>query len=243
MKAGEHNLRASFPELADLPTRGRTSIPTSAAPCSSIISISWGRINPSKEPPDSYRKVFVCDHAPGKHTAECARKAVESVMRRAYRRPVTPAEVDAKYKLVAVARKEGDSLDEGVRLALQAILVSPDFLFHLERDPKAAAGAHPVSNYEFASRLSYFLWASMPDEELLRPRRSGTTAQAGRAGGAGAPHDGRSESLTTWSTTSPRSGCNFAISAAPNPIRRASPRSTMNCSTTCATRPACLSKR
>ena len=77
---------------------------------------------------------------PGKHTAECARKAIESVMRRAYRRPVTPAEVDAKYKLVAVARKEGDSLDEGVRLALQAILVSPDFLFHIERDPKAAAG-------------------------------------------------------------------------------------------------------
>ena len=57
---------------------------------------------------------------PGQHTPECARKALESVMRRAYRRPVTPAEVDSKYKLVAVARKEGDSIDEGVRLALEA---------------------------------------------------------------------------------------------------------------------------
>jgi hypothetical protein len=103
-------------------------------------------------------------------------------MRRAWRRPVTPAEVDAKYKLVAVARKERDSFDEGVRLALEAILVSPDFLFHIEREPKTpvrGAAAHPVSDHEFASRLSYFLWASMPDEELSRLADQGWLRQPG----------------------------------------------------------------
>jgi Protein of unknown function (DUF1592)/Protein of unknown function (DUF1588)/Protein of unknown function (DUF1587)/Protein of unknown function (DUF1585)/Protein of unknown function (DUF1595) len=168
LKAGAHNLRASFPELADLPDPRQNLNPDQRRALFVDYLDIVGPYHPSSEPPPSYRKVFVCDHDPGKHTEACARKTVESVMRRAYRRPVTPAEVEAKYKLVAVARKEGDSFDEGVRLALQAILVSPDFLFHLERDPKTAAGAHPVSNHEFASRLSYFLWASMPDEELSR---------------------------------------------------------------------------
>jgi len=166
VKAGARNLRASFPELADLTDPRQNINPDQRRALFVDYLDIVGPFNPSKASPASYRKVFVCDHAPGKHTAECARRAIESVMRRAYRRPVSPTEVDGKYKLVAVARKEGDSIDEGVRLALQAILVSPDFLFHIERDPKVAAGAHPVSNYEFASRLSYFLWGSMPDEDL-----------------------------------------------------------------------------
>ena len=177
MKAGAHNLRASFPELADLPDPRQNINPDQRRGLFVDYLDIVGPFNPSKEPPASYRKVFVCNHGPGKHTAECARKAIESVMRRAYRRPVTAAEVDGKYKLVAVARKEGESIDEGVRLALQAILVSPDFLFHLERDPKTAAGAHPVSDHEFASRLSYFLWASMPDEELSRLADQGRLRQ------------------------------------------------------------------
>src|SRR4051794_27813050 len=118
VKAGVHNLRASFPELADLPDPRQNINPDQRRALFVDYLDIVGPYNPSKEPPVSYRKVFVCNHGPGKHTAECTRKAVESVMRRAYRRPVTPAEVDAKYKLVAVARKEGDSLDEGVRLAL-----------------------------------------------------------------------------------------------------------------------------
>jgi hypothetical protein len=177
VKAGAHNLRASFPELADLPDPRQNLNPDQRRALFVDYLDIVGPYHPSHEPPPSYRKVFLCDHAPGRHTAACARKAVESVMRRAYRRPVTPAEVEGKYKLVAVARKEGDSLDEGVRLALQAILVSPDFLFHLERDPKTAAGAYPVSNHEFASRLSYFLWASMPDEELSRLADQGQLRQ------------------------------------------------------------------
>jgi len=177
VKAGVHNLRASFPELADLPDPRQNLNPDQRRALFVDYLDIVGPYHPGSDPPPSYRKVFVCDHAPGKHTAACARKAVESVMRRAYRRPVTQAEVEAKYKLVAAARKEGDSLDEGVRLALQAILASPDFLFHLERDPKTAAGAHLVSNHEFASRLSYFLWGSMPDEELSQLADQGQLRQ------------------------------------------------------------------
>src|SRR5207248_6358421 len=123
-----------------------------------------------------------CAHAPGRHTIECARKAVEWVMRRAYRRPVTAAEVDAKYKLVETARKEGDSIDEGVRLALQGILVSPEFLFHIERERKTPGGntaSYAISEHELASRLSYFLWASMPDEELSRLAGQGQLRKTG----------------------------------------------------------------
>jgi hypothetical protein len=172
IKAGAHMLRASFPELADLADPRQNINPDQRRALFVDYLDIVGPYSPSPEPPASYRKVFVCDHAPGHHALACARKAIESVMRRAYRRPVKPAEVDSKYKLVTAARKEGDSIDEGVRLALEAILVSPDFLFHIERDPKTAAGAapgaHPLNDYEFASRLSYFLWASMPDEELSR---------------------------------------------------------------------------
>jgi hypothetical protein len=80
--------------------------------------------------------------------------------------------VEAKLRLVSLAQSQGDSLEEGVRLALQTILVSPNFLFRTERDPspggKEAARSHRISDYELASRLSYFLWGSMPDEELFR---------------------------------------------------------------------------
>ena len=69
-----------------------------------------------------------------------------------------------------MARAEGEPVEEGIRLALQAILVSPHFLFRIETDPNHgdAASAHPISEYELATRLSYFLWSSMPDDELFR---------------------------------------------------------------------------
>lgn len=183
IKAGGHMLRASFPELADLADPHQNINPDQRRALFVDYLDIVGPYSPSKEPPASYRKVFVCDHAPGKHTAECARKAIESVMRRAYRRPVTSAEVDAKYKLVAMARKDGESIDESVLLALEAILVSPDFLFHIERDPKAASGvsasSHPLNDHELASRLSYFLWASMPDAELSRLAAQGRLRESG----------------------------------------------------------------
>ncbi len=78
-------------------------------------------------------------------------------------------------KLVSDAQARGDSLDRGLSVAVEAILVSPDFLFRIERGPRE--GTHPVDPFELASRLSYFLWSTMPDEELYRCAKDGTLAR------------------------------------------------------------------
>ena len=95
-----------------------------------------------------------------------ARKCLEDFATRAFRRPVETAEVDALLGLFREAEKRGESFDDALRFALRAVLVSPHFLFRIEvpRGPDA----QPVNDYELASRLSYFLWSSMPDDELFR---------------------------------------------------------------------------
>ena len=120
--------------------------------------------------PTSLAQIFVCGHGPGKHTDDCARNVVRTFASRAYRRPATPEEVDDLLRLVTLVRDEGDSWEEGIATALQAILISPHFLFRIEQDPIAVTGttSAPVSDNELAARLSYFLWSSTPDDELLQ---------------------------------------------------------------------------
>ena len=172
LKAGEHSFRASYPDLADLDDPMENINPDMRRALFVDYLEIVGPYDPSTEPPESYQRVFICGHAQGTHQPSCARPIVENLTRRAYRRPVTPAEVDSKLRLVAMAQEEGDSFEEGVRLALEAILASPDFLLKVERDPgpsaNQSASAYPISDHELASRLSYFLWASMPDDELFR---------------------------------------------------------------------------
>jgi hypothetical protein len=123
-----------------------------------------GPYNPSDARPASYKNIFICSG----HDAACALRIVESLERRGYRRPPAEAETQRLLKLVALVQKEGDSFEEGIRIALQSILVSPAFLFRIERDPAAVAGNYFLNDYELASRMSYFLWSTMPDEELLK---------------------------------------------------------------------------
>jgi hypothetical protein len=100
---------------------------------------------------------------------------LKSLATRAWRRPVTDTELTPYLSLVTLARTEGDSVDVGLKLALQALLISADFLFRVELDPDPASmTAHPLSHYEVASRLSYFLWSSMPDEALFSAAAAGT---------------------------------------------------------------------
>jgi mono/diheme cytochrome c family protein len=119
--------------------------------------------------PESYRRVFACGHPPGQHNPACARLDLEHLARLAYRRPVTPEEVSRLTDLVAKAQSDGMTFEQAMRVGVEAILVSPNFLFRIERDPKPddPSAVHPVNDYELASRLSYFLWSSMPDEQLL----------------------------------------------------------------------------
>ncbi|MGH9840059.1 MAG: DUF1592 domain-containing protein [Blastocatellia bacterium] len=135
-----------------------------------------GPYNQSKGPSEeSRKKIFVCGHAEGQHQPGCDRKIVQHVAHRAFRRPVAWQEVDQLAGLVALAQKKGDSFEEGICVALQAMLVSPHFLFRIEQDRPATADAtgYQISQHELASRLSYFLWSSMPDEELLRAADEG----------------------------------------------------------------------
>ena len=124
-----------------------------------------------KSPPlkASHRKIFVCGHANWRHRPGCGQRILGDFARRAYRRPVTQSEINALKDLVHLALDNGDSFEQAIQLAVQAMLVSPNFLFRIEDDPDSgeAASAHPVNEFELASRLSYFLWSSMPDERLM----------------------------------------------------------------------------
>ena len=117
----------------------------------------------------SRRAIFTCAPAQGE---ACARTILTALARRAFRRPVTRADVDP---LLAFFKKDGrDDFDSGIQSAIDAMLVSPDFLFRIEQDPKPAAGRPPlVSDIELASRLSFFLWSSIPDEPLLERAERG----------------------------------------------------------------------
>lgn len=128
--------------------------------------------------PESYRRVFICGHGIGQHNAQCARQDLAHLARLAYRRPVTDAEVDKLTKLVALAQSQGLSFEEAMRVGLEAILVSPNFLFRIEHDPDPnnPAAVHAIAPYELASRLSYFLWSTMPDEDLLQAAAEGGLA-------------------------------------------------------------------
>jgi Protein of unknown function (DUF1592)/Protein of unknown function (DUF1587)/Protein of unknown function (DUF1588)/Protein of unknown function (DUF1595)/Cytochrome C oxidase, cbb3-type, subunit III len=127
---------------------------------------------------ESRKKIFICDPKSG---TACVQKIVATLARRAYRRPVTPAEVSALMKFVEMARQNGEDTDHGIQLALQAILVSPRFLFRMERDanPTDVASVHRISDIELASRLSYFLWSSMPDDPLLSLAEAGKLHEPG----------------------------------------------------------------
>jgi hypothetical protein len=98
-----------------------------------------------------------------------ARVNLQSLMRRAFRRPVSPEEVNKYVKFVSLATKKGQSFERGMQIALQAVLVSPDFLFRVENSRETDAfGRGVLDDYAVASRMSFFLWASVPDDELMR---------------------------------------------------------------------------
>jgi mono/diheme cytochrome c family protein len=128
----------------------------------------------------SRRAIFVCRPSSAKDELACAEKILGNLARRAYRRPVTKADVQVLMPFYTLGREQG-GFDAGVELALRRILVDPQFLFRIERDP---AGLAPNTSYrltdlELASRLSFFLWSSIPDDELLSLAERGKLRDAG----------------------------------------------------------------
>ncbi len=164
LKAGVHSIGAGF--LSESPkseTTAGASVGRFGPPPFSLTQLEYvligGPFNPTG-PGDtpSRRRVLQC----AEKTTACANKIIATVARQAYRRPVTTADLAPLQRLYA---KSG-SFDAGLEMALRAILVSPNFLFRMEAN--GATPLHKVTDLELASRLSFFLWSSIPDEELIR---------------------------------------------------------------------------
>jgi mono/diheme cytochrome c family protein len=117
----------------------------------------------------SRRAIFTCRPPKPSEERACASRILGQLARRAYRQPVTAAELAPVLEFYDAARKEG-TFEAAIERGLQRILASPRFVFRIERDPSGAApgSVHAVTDLELASRLSFFLWSSVPDDELLR---------------------------------------------------------------------------
>ncbi|MYN67513.1 MAG: DUF1592 domain-containing protein [Acidobacteria bacterium] len=126
----------------------------------------------------SRNAIFTCrpETAAFEDERSCATEIVSRLARRAYRRPVTAVDVDTLLGFFESGREDGGSFDAGIQLALERMLVDPDFLLRIERDPSGAAPGAPyrLSDVEVASRLSFFLWGSIPDDALLDAAEQGT---------------------------------------------------------------------
>jgi mono/diheme cytochrome c family protein len=123
----------------------------------------------------SRRQIFTCRPANAGNEEGCAKTILSTLARRAYRRPATDAEVDRLLGFFKSGRRTEGTFDAGIENALAFMLVTPQFLFRFERDPDQALPDRPyrVTDLELASRLSFFIWSSIPDDQLLNLAVSG----------------------------------------------------------------------
>jgi hypothetical protein len=137
-----------------------------------IVAGPYDPTGPGDTP--SRRQIFVCKPRVVSDELPCATKVLSALARRAYRRPVTDADLEPLLAFYQEGRK-GGTFDGGIERALRLILSNPQFLFRLERDPSGlpAGSVYRVGDIELASRLSFFLWSSIPDEELLKAAAEG----------------------------------------------------------------------
>ena len=133
------------------------------------LLVDWveieGPMNADSSASASHQKIFFLK--PGKKPRQAARKIVERFATRAFRRPVREKELDRLMGLYDLASKRGETFEASVRVPLWAVLISPHFLYRVEAD-RPGPGVRRIGQYEMASRLSYFLWSSMPDQTLMK---------------------------------------------------------------------------
>ena len=117
----------------------------------------------------AYRKIFVCrPSAPGEE-APCARTIASTLVKHAFRRPATPADLATLMEFYQVGRSDGGSFDDGIEAVVQRVLADPQFVYRLESEPEGlrAGKAYTIDDLALASRLSFFLWSTVPDDELI----------------------------------------------------------------------------
>jgi mono/diheme cytochrome c family protein len=115
------------------------------------------------------KKIFVCRPAAKTDEASCARTIISTLVKHAYRRPATPADVASLTEFYLAGRTEGGSFDDGIEAVLQRVLADPEFVYRSEPEPANVSAGKPyrLSDMALASRLSFFLWSSVPDDELI----------------------------------------------------------------------------
>jgi mono/diheme cytochrome c family protein len=185
VKAGTHEVGISFlkqtwePEDVAQPPRTGWGFGTDemfdASPGLASVTIEGPFSDKGPGDTPSRLRVYVCRPKDEQEEKPCARTILTELARRAYRRPATTADVETLLALFERGRRDG-SFDAGIEVALQRILISPDFLFRVELDPPGVAPGAPyrISDLELASRLAFFLWSSLPDGQLLEAAGRGT---------------------------------------------------------------------
>jgi len=182
IKAGFHKVGVTFIATSDLPDTGlnRSFVRTMNSP-GAISGYTFyphvgqvfieGPFNgqPATSTP-SRSKIFECYPANAGEEAGCARQIVSSLTTLAFRRPITDADVNVMMDFFAMGREDGGSFDYGIEAVVQRLLADPEFIYRSELEPEDVAAGEPyrISDLELASRLSFFLWSSIPDEELIR---------------------------------------------------------------------------
>ena len=175
LSAGEHTVGAAFlNESVQVEGPARIT-PNTAAPNANALAVDYVTVGGPYNPTgpgntESRQRILICQPSakqPEQGEEACARRILTALAHRAYRRPVNAADLTPLMKLFANGRADGKSFDAGITLAVTGILVSPEFLFRTEH----SSGG--LSDIELASRLSFFLWSSIPDEELLRVAEAG----------------------------------------------------------------------
>ena len=186
VKAGTHNVGVSFvrrfwqPEgVLQPPQRGfarTTNELYHGSPAVATVAITgpFQTIGISDTAP-SRRKIFVCRPSASATEEVCAKRILSTLAQRAYRRPVTDAEIKTLLDFYKEGRTEGRTFDAGIQRGLERVLASPSFLFRIERQPANATtgSVYRLSDLDLASRLSFFLWSSIPDDELLNTAITG----------------------------------------------------------------------
>jgi hypothetical protein len=153
-----------FDNIADILTLSTTNITLYQTTAESLVTAALAGTQRAK--------IITCDLVAMGET--CARSIVRAFGRKAWRRPLTDAEVDKLITVAKLATTNGDTWEVGVSLAMQSMLISPNFLFRVEIDPTPTSlTPHALTNHELAARLSYFLWSSMPDDALFAAADAG----------------------------------------------------------------------
>jgi len=181
VKAGSRTVGATFlqtnfrPSLDLIKQYDRKSLENNAIPQVEYYpAIGFVRISGpfnAQRPEDSKsrRRVFSCRPSAALSEQACARQILSGMARRAYRRPVTAADVSTLMTFYDEGRMTGGAFEDGIELAMRRVLASPQFLVRVEREPATVpvGQAYRISDLELASRLSFFLWSSIPDDELI----------------------------------------------------------------------------